>query len=120
VTIRRTRFDLASHHRGNSSRDDSTDTSSDRGEANDGTAAPHGDPSVSGWIYWWVTKRLIDIDDDKLDAVRAVLGTRTLKATVSEALDDVLKLDRRRRALLAEREMDDALSDPGARLAAWG
>lgn len=33
-----------------------------------------------------MTKRLIDIDDDALDAARAHLGTRTLKDTVNEAL----------------------------------
>jgi Arc/MetJ family transcription regulator len=68
-----------------------------------------------------VTKRLIDVDDQKLAAVQALLGTRNLKATVNEALDEVLALDRRRRALLAERGVDDALlSDPEARRAAWG
>jgi Arc/MetJ family transcription regulator len=33
-----------------------------------------------------VTKRLIDVDDDALDAARARLGTRTIKDTVNEAL----------------------------------
>ena len=33
-----------------------------------------------------VTKRLIDVDDDALDAARAQLGTRTIKDTVNEAL----------------------------------
>jgi Arc/MetJ family transcription regulator len=68
-----------------------------------------------------VTKRLIDVDDDKLDAVRAVLGTRTLKATVDEAFDEVLALDRRRRGLLAERGVElKPLADPAARRDAWG
>jgi hypothetical protein len=68
-----------------------------------------------------VTKRLIDVDDEKLDAVRALLGTRTLKATVDGALDEVIALDQRRRALLAERGADVAmLGDPDARGAAWG
>lgn len=68
-----------------------------------------------------VTKRLIEIDDSKLDAVRRLLGTRTLKATVDEAFDEVLALEHRRRALLAERGVDTALlSDPDARRAAWG
>ena len=66
-------------------------------------------------------KRLIEVDDDKLDAVRELLGTRTLKATVDAALDEVLALDRRRRALLRERGVDvDALADPANRRAAWG
>ena len=68
-----------------------------------------------------VTKRLIEVDDRKLAAVRALLGTRTLRATVEEALDEVLALDQRRRALLAERGVDEnLLSDPEARRAAWG
>ena len=33
-----------------------------------------------------MTKRLVDIDDDALDAARARLGTPTIKATVNEAL----------------------------------
>jgi Arc/MetJ family transcription regulator len=67
-----------------------------------------------------VTKRLIDVDDDKLEAVRTLLGTHTLKATVDEAFSEVLALDQRRRVLLAERGADlAALSDPDARRAAW-
>ena len=68
-----------------------------------------------------VTKRLIEVDDDKLEAVRELLGTRTLKATVDAALDEVLALERRRRALLAERGIDaQTLADPAKRRAAWG
>lgn len=33
-----------------------------------------------------MTKRLIDVDDDALDAARAHLGTRTIKDTVNHAL----------------------------------
>ena len=68
-----------------------------------------------------MTKRLIDVDDDKLDAVRVLLGTRTLKATVDEAFDEVLALAKRRQALLAERGVEiDPLADPAARRDAWG
>ncbi len=68
-----------------------------------------------------VTKRLVDIDDEKLEAVRRLLGTQTLKATVSGALDEVLALDSRRRALLGERGVvPAALADPDERRAAWG
>lgn len=67
-----------------------------------------------------MTKRLVDVDDDKLEAVRKVLGTRTLKATVAGALDEVLALDLRRRGLLAERGAPPAaLADPDERAAAW-
>jgi hypothetical protein len=72
-------------------------------------------------ILLYVTKRLIDVDDQKLDAVRTLLGTQSLKATVNAALDEVLALDVRRRALLAERGVDLAeLADPRARDTAWG
>ena len=68
-----------------------------------------------------VTKRLVDVDDDKLEAVRRVLGTQTLKATVAGALDEVLALDLRRKELLAERGAPPAaLADPDERAAAWG
>jgi Arc/MetJ family transcription regulator len=33
-----------------------------------------------------MTKRLIDVDDEALDAARAHFGTRTIKDTVNEAL----------------------------------
>ncbi|MGO9560638.1 MAG: type II toxin-antitoxin system VapB family antitoxin [Acidimicrobiales bacterium] len=68
-----------------------------------------------------MTKRLIDLDDEKLEAVRSLLGTRTLKATLDSAFDEVLALDRRRQALLAGRGIDiEELKDPDARRAAWG
>jgi len=67
-----------------------------------------------------MTKRLIDVDDDKLEEVRTLLGTRTLKATVDSAFDEVLALDKRRRALLTERGVDlSDLADTDARQAAW-
>lgn len=72
-------------------------------------------------ILQGMTKRLIDVDDDKLDRVRTLLGTGTLKATVDAAFDEVLALDQRRRALLAERRIDLAeLADGDDRHAAWG
>jgi len=68
-----------------------------------------------------VPKRLIEVDDAKLEAVRKLLGTRTLKATVDAALVEVLALEERRRALLADRGVDpDLVADPAARQAAWG
>jgi len=68
-----------------------------------------------------VTKRLIEVDDDKVEAVRALLGTRTLKATVDDAFNEVLALAQRRRALLAERGVEpEVLAGPAARLDAWG
>jgi hypothetical protein len=68
-----------------------------------------------------MTKRLIDVDDDKLDAVRDLLGTRTLKATVDEAFDEVLALHVRRQALLMGSGVDPTdLADSEARQTAWG
>jgi Arc/MetJ family transcription regulator len=68
-----------------------------------------------------MTKRLIEVDDEKLDAVRSLLGTHTLKATVDGAFDEVIALERRRRALLAERGVKvDELADTKARQTAWG
>ena len=45
-----------------------------------------------------VTKTLIDIDDDLLEAAREVLGTTTKKDTVNTALREVLAAQQRRRA----------------------
>lgn len=68
-----------------------------------------------------VTKRLIDVDDDKLEAVREALGTTTIKATVNSALDEVIALVARRRVLLVEQAPANAeLADPESRRAAWG
>lgn len=69
-----------------------------------------------------MTKKLIDVDDGKLAEVRALLGVTTAKAAVNGALDEVIALAARRRALL-----DDAtaagsadLADDEMRRAAWG
>ncbi len=67
-----------------------------------------------------MTKRLIDIDDDKLEAVKVVLGTGTVDATVNDALVEVIALDERRRALLAERSVDPGdLAEPEERRSVW-
>jgi len=67
-----------------------------------------------------MTKRLIEVDDDKLAEVRSLLGTTTMKATVDAALEEVLALERRRRALLAEHGIGGSLADPALRQGAWG
>jgi Arc/MetJ family transcription regulator len=48
-----------------------------------------------------MTKTLIDIDDDLLEAARGVLGTSTKKDTVNAALREVLASQERRRAAAA-------------------
>ncbi len=48
-----------------------------------------------------MTKHLVDIDDDKLDQARELLGTKTIKDTVDRVIDEVISLERRQR--LSER-----------------
>lgn len=43
-----------------------------------------------------MTKRLIDVEDDALDAARRVLGTETIKDTVNTALRDSVRAAERR------------------------
>lgn len=68
-----------------------------------------------------MTKRLIDVDDAKLEEVRALLGTSTTKATVNSALEEVLALAARRRALLDDDGVagSDDLADDAQRRSAW-
>ena len=67
-----------------------------------------------------VTKRLVDIDDDLLARVRETLGTPTMKDTVNGALEEVVKLELRRRHArqLATMEGLD-LDDPDVMSGAW-
>lgn len=68
-----------------------------------------------------VTKRLVDVDDDKLEQVRTLLGTSTTKATVNGALAEVIALAARREALL-ELELvagSADLGDDAQRRSAW-
>jgi Arc/MetJ family transcription regulator len=75
---------------------------------------------TSSDILMSVTKRLVDVDDDKLEQVRALLGTSTTKATVNGALEEVLALDARRQALLDEAVAGSAdLAQGAQRRAAW-
>jgi Arc/MetJ family transcription regulator len=56
-----------------------------------------------------MTKRLVDVDDDALQAARSELGTTTIKDTINEAL--------RRAATARGRDVDAAISVlAGARL----
>jgi Arc/MetJ family transcription regulator len=70
-------------------------------------------------ILGYVTKRLIDVDDQILAKAQAALGTRTMKDTVNQALSEVTKAALRRRH--AERlsrmeglELDEADTMAGA------
>ena len=52
------------------------------------------------WIYTpYMTKRLVDIADDKLAEARDILGQATIKGTINAALDEVIALNQRRRLL---------------------
>lgn len=42
-------------------------------------------------------KTSFEVDFDKVASARAILGTRTLTATVDAALDEVIRLQQRRR-----------------------
>ncbi len=66
-----------------------------------------------------MTKRLVEIDDEKLQAVRQLLGTTTLRATIDEALDEVLALEARRHALLEGWGLGTAPTDALDRSAMW-
>jgi Arc/MetJ family transcription regulator len=57
-------------------------------------------------------KTKVDVNDDKLATVRALLGTQSPKATINAALDEVIALDRRRRTLLAERTLVSYIPEP--------
>ena len=63
-----------------------------------------------------MTKRLIDIDDDALDAARSQLGTRTIKDTVNEALRNAAQ---QRSAQLADALSVLADADLDDRATAW-
>ena len=72
--------------------------------------------SAVPYILALVTKHLIDVDDDKLSAARAELGTTTIKETVNEAL--------RRATQHRDQRVDEALdvlagADLDDRAAAW-
>lgn len=60
-----------------------------------------------------MTKRLVDIDDDLLDAAKAAAGERTIKATVHRALELLVDQNRRREAGLRQRwaDLGDSMAD---------
>ena len=46
-----------------------------------------------------MAKTSLDIDHEKVDQAKRILGTRTLAATVDAALDEVINLQARRRLM---------------------
>ncbi len=82
--------------------------------------APRDDTSaVCADIIWSLVsisksdKTSLAIDRSKVDEAREILGTRTIAATVDAALDEVIRLGRRRQVL--ERVRRDGGLGPGPR-----
>lgn len=67
-----------------------------------------------------MSRTLIDLDDALLERARAILGTATKRATVNEALQQVVALHARREFLTDARRgaLKDA-ADPTVMDAAW-
>ena len=71
-----------------------------------------------------MTKRLVDIQDELLDEAREVLGTSTIKDTVTTALEHAVRNGRRRarvddKAMRRFAEAAHDLSDDEVMRAAW-
>ncbi|CAN5285416.1 hypothetical protein BH20ACT9_BH20ACT9_10280 [soil metagenome] len=67
-----------------------------------------------------MTKKLIDVDEDRLAEASEVLGAITMKDTVNRALNEVVQLARRRqhaRRLLSMDGLD--LDDDAVMVDAW-
>ena len=47
----------------------------------------------------YIVKTSLSIDREKADAAAAVLGTKTLTATIDAALTEIVNIDRRRRLM---------------------
>lgn len=67
-----------------------------------------------------VRKTSFEVDFDKLEAARKLLGTRTLTETVDAALDEVVKIQKRRELFeLLSTPGVHALNDPDVMAGAW-
>jgi len=65
-------------------------------------------------------KTTIELDEQLLEQVRAVLGTHGLKATVQRAFEEVLALDARQRAIRQLQTMEGLdLDRPEVMAEAW-
>jgi Arc/MetJ family transcription regulator len=67
-----------------------------------------------------VRKTSLDIDEELLEKVRGILGTRTLKETVEEAFREIVREQARREEVEALASMDGMdLNDPEIMARAW-
>lgn len=67
-----------------------------------------------------MSKTTVDVNEEKVEAAKAVLGTRTLRDTIDRALDSVLALAARRRLIERLERMDGLeLDDPEVMASAW-
>jgi Arc/MetJ family transcription regulator len=67
-----------------------------------------------------MAKTSVDIDMDKLDKVRGILGTESIKETISAAFREVIRVSAvRDLAALGEAGAFDLLLEPGAEERMW-
>lgn len=66
-----------------------------------------------------VRKTSFEVDFDKLEAARELLGTRTLTETVDAALDEVVKREQRKVLLELLRSGALELNNPDVMAGAW-
>jgi Arc/MetJ family transcription regulator len=67
-----------------------------------------------------IRKTSLDIDEELLEKVRGILGTRTLKETVEEAFREIVREQARREEVEALASMDGMdLSDQEVMSRAW-
>jgi hypothetical protein len=65
-------------------------------------------------------KTSFEIDTEKVDAAREILGTKTMTETVDAALEEIVKLQQRKRLLELLFDSDAlALDDPEVMRGAW-
>jgi Arc/MetJ family transcription regulator len=69
----------------------------------------------------WMAKTSVDIDMEKLNKVRGILGTESIKETVNAAFREVIRVAAvRDLAALGEEGAFDFLLEPGAEERMWG
>ena len=68
-----------------------------------------------------MAKTSVDIDMDKLDRVREILGTQSIRETINAAFREVIRIAAARDLVaLGETGAFDFLLEPGAKERMWG